>query len=627
MSRLKSLFAVLFLAAIAVATPAAYATDGTPIIHTMIAGSSAMWTTMALGAYNAGAGITGTIGLTLPMHHFVSSGNFNLVDTRPAGGPLTDTGAIWIVWDSHVDTAGRSAPNVWAFIKVDSVVGTRCYFGKCFIESGTFTDDAGASISNALWGDASVGVAPPTVVQNLFASTHRTDKLPPNQVNVGATDIRPEDGLYATARAITALGGGTDGLEGLGYNQAGHNTTSGTPSWFGYPTNQNTICPGGTGPSTLTDADLVGNPILGDYTAGSHAYIVAFALFGKDPFNCKATPGFLSISVGASPVTFLASESNLGIPTGALTNATPHQLGLVFSGTNMNASVFGLPAAPIAAYLREPLSGTMNTTEYTVFRLPSAFARERLSQEAGIGLNNPIGGLAGNRWRAIGTGDEVKSVRDGYLTPVGGVKHGLDGLGYTFFSYGNVSNVRRSLGLPIRYLQLNSVDPIFEDYAGTEPGQPGNGLVPGKEDLPAACASAFPCNENQIWTHGLSFPNVRNGAYKAWSVLRLLALAKSADAKNLVATSNKYAVTTVPDYVPFAPITVGAQTDPGLTVLRSHYNCTTDFCGANPVTGAALAAINFPVEKGRDAGGAILPTGDRVINWTNDSPAGLVLFH
>src|SRR6266550_8331749 len=48
-------------------------------------------------------------------------------------------------------------------------------------------------------------------------------------------------------------------------------------------------------------------------------------------------------------------------------------------------------AGDIQVYLREPLSGTMNTTEYTVFRYPDFSGN---SQETGVAGHNPLNGLA-----------------------------------------------------------------------------------------------------------------------------------------------------------------------------------------------------------------------------------------
>ena len=84
MMRRKSLYAVLLLAAIAGSVPAfargpATTCDtntnntaagwGTPNVEVAAVGSSAMWNLAALGAYNAGHGISGAVP---PLYHYTS---------------------------------------------------------------------------------------------------------------------------------------------------------------------------------------------------------------------------------------------------------------------------------------------------------------------------------------------------------------------------------------------------------------------------------------------------------------------------------------------------------------------------------------------------------------------------
>ncbi len=158
---MKSLYAVLFLAACtavataqttyknAVCDPASSKyPPGNPVVKTIIAGSSAMWTTMALGAYNQGNGPAGSIPNT---HHYVSSASFNVVDTRPlafgsANAKYIDSGTVWIVWDEHTayvsGTGTTCAPDVWAYVDTDSLVGTRAVFGSS--GAGGITQPGGA---------------------------------------------------------------------------------------------------------------------------------------------------------------------------------------------------------------------------------------------------------------------------------------------------------------------------------------------------------------------------------------------------------------------------------------------------------------------------------------------------
>src|SRR5271169_4215186 len=99
-SRLKSIVAVLVLTAIAGMVPSAHAT--TPAFPVVIAGSSAMFNTMALGAYNAGKGPADAVA---PTFHWTSQKNaLSLQDCRPQTVGATvcnfDVASVWVVWDS-----------------------------------------------------------------------------------------------------------------------------------------------------------------------------------------------------------------------------------------------------------------------------------------------------------------------------------------------------------------------------------------------------------------------------------------------------------------------------------------------------------------------------------------------
>jgi hypothetical protein len=324
------------------------------------------------------------------------------------------------------------------------------------------------------------------------------------------------------------------------------------------------------------------------------------------------------VEVGAAPLVFI-TERNEGQLTN-LTNASPVQLQQVFSGTNCDASAFGLPAGAINIFLNEGISGQGNVAEATVFRYPTVYTGSGsgavlgLSQESNVGANNPLAGQAGTclngpgaRYRAIGSSEETKSVQNS-----GAKFGGTDGIGYGVFSYGNFSSIANNTAYG--YITLNNVDPIFASYGpqnstglGYDPGQPATaGTLPAAANLPASCGSAFPCAENQIWAGGLSFPNLRNGTYPAWSLLRLVASSGTAltNAKALAKAAQEVAVSSVPDFVPFAKTTAGGITDPGLLLVRSHYQ---QYDGAGTLIGAA--PVNSGTgEAGGDFGGQILPS-------------------
>ncbi|MGD0211602.1 MAG: hypothetical protein ABSB87_00130 [Terriglobales bacterium] len=579
MSRRKSIFAVLLLT-VAVGVVAQAQT-----VEVTIVGASAAWQSLGLAAYQeAGAGAG----------HWTSASNvINVTDNRVSPANV-DAGTLWIVWNS-------TATKVWSFTKVDSIVGTRCYFAQpqCGV-SATLANLQGSGsqqISTAFWGADS---ALPSSVQSLFTTGLTT--------NVAATFERPEDAAFLTCRVNSIIGAGSyggaasDGLDGLGYN----------------PVNASGACPvEGLGASS---GAYEGTPVKSGYPGSTAtANVLAFNIKGKDPISGTSIPAYTVVEVGAAPLVFI-DERNEGQLTN-LTNASPSQLQQVFSGTNCDASAFGLPAGAINIFLNEGISGQGNVAEATVFRGPTVYtgtgtgAVLGLSQESNVYvggvLNNPLAGQSGTclnglgaRYRAIGSSEETKAVQNS-AAKFGGT----DGIGYGVFSYGNFSSIANNTSYG--YITLNNVDPIFASYGpqnstglGYDPGQPATGgTLPGAANLPASCSGAFPCPENKIWAGGLSFPNLRNGTYSAWSLIRVVSNGtplKNAEA--LVKVAQEFVVTSVPDFVPFVKTTAGGITDPGLTIVHSHYQ---QYDGAGDLIGAA-PVNSGKTEAGGDLGGEIL---------------------
>jgi hypothetical protein len=621
---MKSHYAVLALAIIVGVVPMAHAT--TPAFPVVIAGSSALWQTMALGAYNGG---TGPADAVPPMFHWTSASNaLSLQDCRVQTVGATncneDAASVWVVWDSSTAAAG---PNVWLFAKVDSVVGDRCFFAKpqCrvfdFNNPGTNSDWTAAGsnkIASALWGDGSSDTTLPGPVLNIVEGALDT-------VNVAATDIRAEDAAFAMGRVNSQLGSGkasyvgsnSDGLDGLGYGT----NASGVPA-------------NGPCPTKVTLAQGQGTPIYSGYghtgTSTDSANPLAFNITGSDPFTCTAVGTYSVANIGATPIVFVNSRSNT---LANLVNATERELEKVFSGTFTDAGAFvtsGLSAGNINAFLREPLSGTYNTTEATVMRYPTLYSSaggspiEGISQEkytacSGV-VQNPLAGQAcavnsgsGLRWRGIGTGEVIGGVQNSNNTTK--TNNATDGIAYTFFSYGNVSPLADSAAFG--YIQLDGVDPIFQTYNkqfDLEQPAAANGTIPGTTE------TTFPTCENKIWKGGFSFPNVRNGTYRAWSLLHLLyGTTQTTPVTDLVKTSNAFVVTSVPDYIPDTKITVTGSatspcgtttfTDPGLLLVRSHYaqlDGNGNTLGTAPVN-PGISTSNT-TGAGGDMGGMIIPT-------------------
>src|SRR5258708_22964369 len=122
----------------------------------------------------------------------------------------------------------------------------------------------------------------------------------------------------------------------------------------------------------------------------------------------------------------------------------------------------------------------MHTTEATLSRYPDASGA---SQETGVAAQNPLAKpctSGGSRYRSIGTGEEVKFILNSTAN------YGTDGIGYAFFSYGNVSSIADSANFG--YLTLNAVDGIWHRYGSPiDPRQPAAaGDLPSATDPPAA---------------------------------------------------------------------------------------------------------------------------------------------
>src|SRR5258708_38775325 len=154
---------------------------------------------------------------------------------------------------------------------------------------------------------------------------------------------------------------------------------AGLPGW-GSGGNPSGVCPFFGAPL----ATLAGPTILsGSPGSTATAHPLAFNITGTDPFTNTAIPKATTVSVGAAPVIFITSR--LGALK-SVTNATDSALQSVFSGTNCDSNAFG-PAGTIQAFLREPLSGTMNTTEYTAFRYPNVDGK---SQQTRLAATHPL---------------------------------------------------------------------------------------------------------------------------------------------------------------------------------------------------------------------------------------------
>jgi hypothetical protein len=607
MTKMKLLFAVLVMVATVAFVPAMYAAT---TVHFVGAGSSAEFQGFEVAAVNdlaiTLAGASGTV------HHWSikTSNTAGCGGTCAAGVDNRSTGIIpqygnfWVVWVCSTSTNPCPAGNltdVWAYLSVDTTVGDRLFLAQNItdgvqtpdllqLSSSINTTAPGNVVSPLLLGAGAPGNGAAATCPSgtsadcddtsldasVIAALGGTTGIP---FTAGMSDVRPEDAKYATNRTLTT------------------NTDTYQTGCASVPCRSWAL---GYGNSSIGGTTKIGAAILSDVTA-STANPVQFALPGyKDPFNTTLTvPTTVQVvPIGEDPVVFIVNRKNttngLGYngtgthqvggvntywavnvwdqhpypPNGAPPATTTRRpLGNLFTGhdcANDNAA-FDWPndggnritppvsINTITVWLREPLSGTMNTTEFSEFRRygttngngPTGNGQPALtSQEQNVdpvnhtATDNPLDQTCiteqGLRRRGIGTGEVVGSSGNG------GVLNTSDSIAYTFYSFGNVSKL--SLSESYGYLMIDGIDPLFNNYNNTlgDAGQPATsgtgttyGEVPGCAENGGG-GTAPHCLATDIWTAtnstacpsgpnpGCSYPHLRDGTYPAWSELRLL---------------------------------------------------------------------------------------------------------
>jgi hypothetical protein len=592
MTRFKSLFAAAVASAIVAVVPAASAQN----VHFVGAGSSAQFLMAAIAADQAALNENSAVyGGGNTVQHWTKKNAAFVSDNRDTLGRITnEVGNVWLVW---IKDGSGNVTDVWTDVSVDSTVGVRTFSAQENIggvqtaggqvqitsTSGTASDNLVSPNSpfSALWPDNTADVP---VTANALASINSA-VAGGAHVNVGLTDIRPEDAQFATNRAIAALN--TTTYAGLGY--------VGVTGNIGAPINS------------------------GQPTSTANATPIKFALQGKgDPFKTAfIVPPYTTIPIGAAPIIFIANNnSNSSFPKNLVSGVTPglhlagnpplqtYPLEELFAGKvpcDTDASAFGGTddggGTPLTVFLREPLSGTMNTTEFSLFRSfgdngvapgNSAYG----TQETGV-INptrapyNPLNlgcPTDGSRSRAIGTGEVVGKAGAGGLigTP--------NSIGYIFYGF---SNAAKLTGAGFNYLTIDGVDPL---------------ALPGtvNQELPNCSGTVCPAS---LWTGSLSYPHLRDGTYKAWSIYRWLVynsnLSDPYGPADIAQLAQDFVDQDVADFVPFATST-GSD---GLEVYRSHYTQSAIVANNGSKTTANSLdngnALGGGAEAGGDMGGLI----------------------
>ena len=582
------------------------------LVEFMGAGSSAQFNTFAYAAIDYGNALATQHSLTgvAPEIWSAKNGKGSTVstlyfqDTRfgtPNGTSTTaspqDAVNMWVVW-MPADTTASSDCYLWVDYNIDSGVGVKDFFAynKNLAAGGVpaFTGasnypvclsgsagcpgtafhatvyGSGQSIVPGLADQATLPTALQNFIAKLYSPTSSAGPKPlpycgqPSTVtvaaahycylNAGLTDIRPEDALYATQRALSSYNT-TNGLGGLGYN----NVTCGASG-----TNQ-------------------GCPIYTSEATGTVFNVLRFALSGTDPVTKASEPTYSTLSTGAAPVVVFVQNKDTGtlafgsLATGGVANRGPYNLtnvnrknlAFVYEGTSgCTGDLFPTasgPGKPIQVFQREPLSGTYNTFEFNAVRTlygsaALAVGENKISStswitddDSGQELNtfpaNAWGGAGcpnsastaptatcgdplyqqtvscngagpGVKYRAIGTGELVKAVINGNGAAAPTTN---DAIGYAFWSYQNfqpvasgctqVSNGNATCTTyTAHYLTVDGIDPFFN--------APGGDPTPGATAFnPPQCgfvsaSGTFPCFQ-------LPFTHIADGSYPIWSLLRL----------------------------------------------------------------------------------------------------------
>ncbi|HMD99020.1 MAG TPA: hypothetical protein VKM93_17020 [Terriglobia bacterium] len=472
------------------------------------------------------------------------------VDSRAAGIEKIK-GNVWIVWDGAADGTGTT--HICTYLNTDSGQGVRLFMAKprgSLSLSGAntlCTNPAGAGLVKLVGADS-------PLPNNVCAAAEGAI------FNVAATDIRPEDALFATNRAC-----GVGGNPPLIYGPCNVN-------FYGTDIlEQGTV---GTGPPVYGSKTF--QPVLFNLSAPG----------AIDPISkLKLPAAFKVLPIGAGPIiiTVNSTDSASGAFGSQVSGVNVFQninrfvLAKVFDGTFTRTcdilNLQGQTCLPIQVAVREPMSGTYNTFEYNIpnsveigtsqeaciggpagnGNVPSgSYSCGLVNGSAVTGFSNPLYYTYPNgatRGRAIGTGDEIKAVTNA-ANP--------NGIGYAFWGFGNFASY---VGTQ-RYLTVDGVDPLFQTYT--------NGIYP---------TCVVPC------PGALTFPHLQDGTYPIWSNLRIVTDGVvPAEVQTLY---NDLILGDIPDFVPYTV----------LNVFRSHYTQA----GFNPGNGICPGTK----ESGGDVGGAV----------------------
>jgi hypothetical protein len=371
------------------------------------------------------------------------------------------------------------------------------------------------------------------------------------------TDIRPEDAKFATYRLFQNCGSfvfrnpfdlGSRLVYGLGY---------------------------------ATGTTGVGLQIRSAFSAKLFN-VIDFNITGNDPITSTAVPTYSVKAIGAQPIVVAVAPAG-GTGIGAATDINGFTLALFYEGILARSTdVFGPTTANgVTTLVREPLSGTYNTFEYSN---PNS-SQFHTSQDDNfcngtavfnqtMNIASGVGNVSGaRRARVIGTGEMVSTLQAATT----------DTLGYFFWSAGNAAGLSN-----VKYLTVDGVDPILDSYGSSG----GTSYTPGALPQASPGAGVPPLT-------AVSFKNVNAGDYPIWSAVRLVTAASApAGVTNLLAALGTEDATQH-DYITLANLKVWKSHFPLAAIGITSYANGTTINTANDLCNASGAQT----EAGGDAGG------------------------
>jgi len=509
-------------------------------------GSSAIFLELGQGAQSAAATSTPCVWSQKGVST-ISAG-----DSRPATA-VNETGNIWITWSAGSGSCGTPvAPyNIYAYLQLDSAVGDKCFF---MVDSSTIPGCVmNISIASGTAGAGLILTSGETAIPASVISS-----LNGKHFTFAGTDIRPEDAKFATYRLLQQCGS-------FVYRNP-YDLTERLTYGLGYQTSD----------------PNVGLQIHSAFSAKLFN-VINFNLTGNDPFTSHPVPSSFSvIPIGAQPIVVAVAPTG-GTGLGAATDINGFTLSLFYEGVLARSTeLFGPTTVNgVTTLVREPLSGTYNTMEYSMpnssqfhtsqddnFCNGTAVFNQTMNIASGVG--NVTGA---RRARVIGTGEMTATLQAATT----------DTLGYFFWSAGNANGLSN-----VKYLTVNGVDPILDAYGSSG----GISYTPGALPQASPGAGVPPLT-------AVSFKNLNAGDYPIWSAVRLVTASPVPAGVSNLLTALGTENSSQHDYVAPANLKVWHAHFPLLTIGVTAFANGTTISTANDLCNTSGAQA----EAGGDVGG------------------------